>query len=100
MMSSSATSWEMEFAARPLSDECTSAFVRREHVTKGKNRMQSCLGSTLTCPDTAFGQSPEAAEAGTDYCLFDQWGNCLGTINATCTRPLLRKNAPTLYLRR
>ncbi len=74
MMSSSLTSWEMEFAARPLSDEC--------------------------CPDTAFGQSPEAAEAGTDYCLFDQWGNCLGTINATCTRPRLRKNAPTLYLRR
>lgn len=35
-----------------------------------------------------------------DYCLLDERGECLGTIAATRIRPVLGKNAATLYLRR
>lgn len=56
MMSSSATSWETEFAARPLCDECNGAFERREHVMIGISPFNSYFSESRICALVCWAQ--------------------------------------------
>lgn len=41
-----------------------------------------------------------ASPAGEDYCLYDEKGARIGVISAARSRPVLGRNASTVYLRR
>ncbi len=54
------------------------------------------VGRVSSRPATA----ERAGRGPKDYCLLDEQGERLGTIVATGVRPMLGKNASTIYLRR
>jgi hypothetical protein len=72
--------------------EMTATDLALEHV------LQS--GRRAAVPRITQRAHAQAAGALNDYCLFDEQGTPVGTIEAACTRPRLGKNAPTLYLQR
>ena len=63
-----------------------------------ENAFQS--GSCAAVPRIKRRARAQAARALKDYCLLDEQAKRLGTITAARVKPVLGKDAPTIYLRR
>ncbi len=63
-----------------------------------ENAFQS--GSCAAVPRINRRARAQAARALKDYCLLDEQAKWLGTITAARVKPVLGKDAPTIYLRR
>ncbi|MCH7717027.1 MAG: hypothetical protein IH876_12915 [Gemmatimonadetes bacterium] len=63
-----------------------------------ENAFQS--GSCAAVPRINRRARAQAARALKDYCLLDEQGKRLGTITAARVKPVLGKDAPTIYLMR